>query len=269
MRKFLRFGMIGIFLLAVSLAFIKTGPTDQETQFAITHLGYSNSAWGGLFAVFVNSNRSSSTVLRGTLAHYEVGPFAATNATNSGITPFSEAVHIFSNKSRSGHSGEKIPPIGDRGDRFLAGRETELLFVPISEELFHRGVIEWRLRIPWSNANRVRLANFARKFPFLERRMSPVTERYAWSESVTSGWTRAEITAAQNTPLAPLLRKRGLQLIERGDGTIELPAYPDVTIWGSSYWIQPQYREPCKTLDFYELVLGLKAYNAMREIRGE
>ena len=146
MRKFLGFGMISIFLLAVSLAFIKTGPTDRETQFAITHLGYSNSAWGGLFAVFVSSNRSSSTVLRGSLAHFELSPFVATSATNSGRNPFSEMVHIFSKKSLPEHSGEKISPIGYQGDRFLAGRETELLFVPISEYLVNCGVIELNCR---------------------------------------------------------------------------------------------------------------------------
>ena len=43
-------------------------------------------------------------------------------------------------------------------------------------------------------------------------------------------WTREQIRAARLAPLAPLLQKRKLQLVEREAGNFILPAYPGLIV---------------------------------------
>jgi len=66
-------------------------------------------------------------------------------------------------------------------------------------------------------------------------------------------------------PLAPLLRKRGLQLLERPADNFELAAFPGVLV-KDSYWRWPQRNQAGNTIDFFVQVLGLSFHQAMRQI---
>jgi hypothetical protein len=80
-------------------------------------------------------------------------------------------------------------------------------------------------------------------------------------------WTRPQIRAARMAPLAPLLQKRGLQLIERPAGNLALPAFPGLIV-KDSYWRWPQRELAGNTIDFFVKVLGLSFADAMRQIIG-
>ena len=66
-------------------------------------------------------------------------------------------------------------------------------------------------------------------------------------------------------PLAPLLRKRGLHLLERPADNFELAAFPGVLV-KDSYWRWPQRNQAGNTIDFFVQVLGLSFHQAMRQI---
>ena len=78
-------------------------------------------------------------------------------------------------------------------------------------------------------------------------------------------WTREQIRAARLAPLVPLLRRRGLQLIERPAGNFILPAYPGLLL-KDSYWRWPQRNLGGNAIDFFMRVLGLSFHDAMRQI---
>ena len=80
-------------------------------------------------------------------------------------------------------------------------------------------------------------------------------------------WTRQQIRAARVAPLAPLLQKRGIQLIEREAGNLALPAYPGLIV-KDSYWRWPQRELTGNAIDFFVKVLGLSFAEAMRQIIG-
>jgi len=80
-------------------------------------------------------------------------------------------------------------------------------------------------------------------------------------------WTRDQIRAARMTPLAPLLQKRGLQLLEREAGNFLLPAYPGLIV-KDSYWRWPERNLAGNAIDFCVQVLGLSFHDAMRHITG-
>ena len=80
-------------------------------------------------------------------------------------------------------------------------------------------------------------------------------------------WTPQQIRAARIAPLAPLLQKRGLQLLERPAGNLALPAFPGL-ILKDSYWRWPQRELSGNTIDFFVKVLGLSFADAMRQITG-
>jgi hypothetical protein len=80
-------------------------------------------------------------------------------------------------------------------------------------------------------------------------------------------WTREQIRAARMAPLAPLLRKRDLQLAELAAGNFELIAYQGLLI-KDSYWRWPQRNLAGNTIDFFVQVLGLSFHQAMRDITG-
>lgn len=88
-------------------------------------------------------------------------------------------------------------------------------------------------------------------------------------------WSREQIRSARLAPLAPLLQKRGLELIEQEAGNFILPAHPGLII-KDSYWRWPE-RDLAGTptsdvggnaIDFFMRVLGLSFHNAMRQITG-
>lgn len=81
-------------------------------------------------------------------------------------------------------------------------------------------------------------------------------------------WPREQIRAARLAPLAPLLAKRGLQLIEREAGNFLLPAYPGLIV-KDSYWRWPERDQAGNAIDFCMRVLGLSFHEAMRQITGQ
>jgi hypothetical protein len=83
----------------------------------------------------------------------------------------------------------------------------------------------------------------------------------------TARWSRDQIRAARMAPLAPLLQKRGLQLIQLPAGNFELAAYKGLLL-KDSYWRWPQRNLAGNTIDFFVQVLGLSFHEAMRQITG-
>ena len=80
-------------------------------------------------------------------------------------------------------------------------------------------------------------------------------------------WSREQIRAARLAPLAPLLQKRGLPLIERPAGNFELAAYQGLLL-KDSFWRWPQRNLAGNAIDFFVRVLGLSFHDAMRQITG-
>ena len=81
-------------------------------------------------------------------------------------------------------------------------------------------------------------------------------------------WTRQQIRAARRAPLAPLLQRRGLQLLERPADNFEVAAYPGLLI-KDSYWRRPERNLAGNAIDFFVQVLGLSFNNAMGQIMGQ
>ena len=81
-------------------------------------------------------------------------------------------------------------------------------------------------------------------------------------------WTREQIRAARLAPLAPLLQKRGLQLIERAGRQLRAcPPIPGLIV-KDSYWRWPERNLAGNAIDFFVQVLGLSFHDAMRQITG-
>jgi hypothetical protein len=80
-------------------------------------------------------------------------------------------------------------------------------------------------------------------------------------------WTREQIRAARIAPLAPLLEKRGLHLVERGAGNFALPAFPGLIV-KDCYWRWPERDQAGNAIDFFTAALGLSFHDAMRQITG-
>jgi len=66
-------------------------------------------------------------------------------------------------------------------------------------------------------------------------------------------------------PLAPLLQKRGLQLVELLAGNFELVSLPGLLL-KDSYWRWPQRNLAGNAIDFFVQILGLSFNDAMRQI---
>ena len=85
-----------------------------------------------------------------------------------------------------------------------------------------------------------------------------------WSEQPR--WTRGQIRAARLAPLAPLLEKRGFQLVETGGGNFLLSAFPGLIV-KDCYWRWPERGlAGGNAIDFLVQVLGRSFHDAMREI---
>ena len=80
-------------------------------------------------------------------------------------------------------------------------------------------------------------------------------------------WTREQIRAARLAPLAPLLQKRGLQLVEREADNFTLSDYPGLIV-KDGYWRWPERNLAGNAIDFHVQVLGLSFHDAMRQITG-
>ena len=84
----------------------------------------------------------------------------------------------------------------------------------------------------------------------------------------TRRWSRQQIRAARMAPLAPLLQRRGLQLVERPADNFELAAYKGLLL-KDSYWRWPERNLAGNAIDFFVQVLGLSFNDAMRQITGQ
>lgn len=80
-------------------------------------------------------------------------------------------------------------------------------------------------------------------------------------------WSREQIRAARQAPLAPLLQARGLELIDCEAGNFRLPAFAGLII-KDSYWRWPEHGLAGNAIDFYMQVLGLLFHEAMLQITG-
>lgn len=94
---------------------------------------------------------------------------------------------------------------------------------------------------------------------------SPKSPPYRRPQGPAPRWTREQIRAARLAPLAPLLHKRGLVLLERDAGNFELPAHPGL-ILKDSYWRWPERNLAGNTIDLFTQVLGMSFHDAMRAI---
>jgi len=74
-----------------------------------------------------------------------------------------------------------------------------------------------------------------------------------------------QIRAARLAPLAPLLQKRGLQLVEHEADNFTVVNYPGL-ILKDSYWRWPEHDLAGNAIDFFMRVLGLSFHDAMRQI---
>ena len=83
----------------------------------------------------------------------------------------------------------------------------------------------------------------------------------------TSRWSREQIRDARMAPLAPLLQRRGLQLVERPAGNFELADYRGLLV-KDGYWRWPERNLAGNAIDLFVQVLGLSFSDAMRHITG-
>lgn len=94
------------------------------------------------------------------------------------------------------------------------------------------------------------------------------TPRSAPPPPAAPRWSRDQIRAARLAPLPPLLRQRGLELIEQAADNFRLPEFPGL-ILKHNYWRWPERALAGNTIDFHTQVLGLRFHDAMRAICGE
>lgn len=66
-------------------------------------------------------------------------------------------------------------------------------------------------------------------------------------------------------PLAPLLKRRGLHLVETGVGNTHVTEYPG-RIVKECYWRRPERRLSDNAIDLFTQVLHLSFHDAMREL---
>jgi hypothetical protein len=91
---------------------------------------------------------------------------------------------------------------------------------------------------------------------------------YKTAASVTPRWTREQIRAARMAALEPLLRKRGLELIEREAQNLEVASHKGLLV-KDSYWRWPEREKAGNAIDFFVQILGMTFNQAMRQILGE
>ncbi len=78
-------------------------------------------------------------------------------------------------------------------------------------------------------------------------------------------WSLEQIRSARMIELAPLLRRRGLTLYERGDENWEVREYHGLLL-KASYWRWPDRNLAGNAIDFYTKVLGASFSDAMTEL---
>ena len=84
-------------------------------------------------------------------------------------------------------------------------------------------------------------------------------------ESANVRWAREQIRAARFAPLAPLLERRGLHLVETGGGNFRVADFPGLIV-KESYWRWPERNLAGNAIDLLVQVLGRTFHEAMREL---
>jgi hypothetical protein len=80
-------------------------------------------------------------------------------------------------------------------------------------------------------------------------------------------WSREQIRDARKAPLAPLIAKRGLVLVELPADNVAVTAFPGLIV-KDCYWRWPERDQAGNTIDFFVQVLGLSFHDAMKTIVG-
>ena len=78
-------------------------------------------------------------------------------------------------------------------------------------------------------------------------------------------WSKEQIRAARMAPIAPLLEKRRLHLIDAGGGNHTVREHPGLVI-KDSYWRWPERELGGNTIDLCMQVLRLNFNDAMLEL---
>jgi hypothetical protein len=76
-------------------------------------------------------------------------------------------------------------------------------------------------------------------------------------------WGKTEIRQARQTPLAPILAQRGLQLSALPEENFRVAQYDDLVV-KRSYWRWPSHGIEGNAIDFFMLVEGKSFSQAMR-----
>jgi len=86
-----------------------------------------------------------------------------------------------------------------------------------------------------------------------------------FKSTATPRWSREQIRAARLAPIVPILRQRGLDLIELDAGNYELLRHPGLLV-KDSFWRWPEQEKSGNTIDLLTQILGLSFNDAMRSI---
>ncbi|HWJ18079.1 MAG TPA: hypothetical protein VNR65_05040 [Geobacterales bacterium] len=78
-------------------------------------------------------------------------------------------------------------------------------------------------------------------------------------------WSREQIRDARKAPLAPLIAKRGLVLVELPADNFAVTAFPGLIV-KDCYWRWPERDLAGNSIDFFVQVLGLSFHDAMKTI---
>ena len=78
-------------------------------------------------------------------------------------------------------------------------------------------------------------------------------------------WTKEQIRHARSVPLAPLLNRRGLNLLPLNAGNYTIEEHPGLLV-KECYWRWPDRELAGNTIDFFIKVLNRTFQQAMKEI---
>lgn len=87
----------------------------------------------------------------------------------------------------------------------------------------------------------------------------------AHPNSPPTRWTKEQIRHARSVPLAPLLLRRGFNLLPLNAGNFAIEEHPGLLL-KQSYWRWPERDLAGNTIDFFIRVLDMSFHQAMREI---
>jgi hypothetical protein len=86
----------------------------------------------------------------------------------------------------------------------------------------------------------------------------------AKGRAVAKRWSQEEIRAARQTPLRPLLGRRGYRLDDAGEGNFALAGSPLGIVIKENYWTSPLTGQSGNAIDFLVKIEGLRFEDAMK-----